>query len=556
MPHDTLAHLAVLTRHLRDVLLREFSAAASGSSWRRHQEQFHQQTGCGDHRAFADAVAQAVTCGCYGWYAFPDTQVTSAALHWLLAQADPLLHEILQLSASAADPARHSPASHSQAIVAALQEIAHCLRRERIVLLRRDDSGVSRPSHPAVYFYEQFLQAYDHTSRRRQGVFYTPQPLVSFVVRSVDELLCDEFLLDGGIADQATWHEVRQRSDAATDAPLPHAGQPFVKVLDPAMGTGAFLLETVSRVHQRFRMRTLSGTSDRQAAADSWNDYVSGSLLRRVWGQELMLPALVIAQLAMTALLAETGYRFEQPGQLHLYLANTLRQPRIGPVQHEQDTSPFTIILGNPPFSGVSDNRHDWIRQLLRGRAPESEQNVANYFLAEGQPLGERKHWLEDDYVKFMRLAHWKIEVAGAGMIALVTNHGYLDNATFRGMREQLIKTFPRITLVDLHGNKRNGECGPAGSQDDSVFEISQGVAVSLLRRGVECSQHACCIRHAEPVGNASDQARPTRQPSRQLARPGDRAAPGPVLLPRPQERGLPSRLPARPPPGCNHAGQ
>ncbi len=506
MPYDTWAQLAARTAHLRDVLFEELSPPASCPHWRRLAEQFSLQTGSDDRRAFADAVAQAVTCGCFGWGVFPTAEVTPRARQWLLTQADPLLQSVLQLAAPGT-----ARGSHSRVVVAAAQDIAQCVRRERSGLPAHDGSAASRLSGTAVYFYEQFLHAYDCAARRRQGVFYTPQPLVSFVVRSVDELLRDEFHLDAGIADGGTWQDVQRRSQAASQTILPHAGRPFVKVLDPAMGTGAFLLETVSLMYQRFLAGTRVEASGQRAVAaeqwaEQWNEYVAGHLLQQVWGQELMLPALVIAQLSMTALLAETGYRFEQPGQLHLYLANTLRQPQVGPAAQLQSAdSPFTVILGNPPFSGVSDNRHAWMRQLLRGCAPGTDQSVANYFLAEGQPLGERKHWLEDDYVKFMRFAHWKIEVAGAGMVALITNHGFLDNATFRGMREQLIGTFPRMTLVDLHGNKRNGEGGPDGRQDDSVFDIGQGVAVSLLRRGVLGGPHESRIRHADLWGTRRD---------------------------------------------------
>ena len=139
-------------------------------------------------------------------------------------------------------------------------------------------------------------------------------------------------------------------------------------------------------------------------------------------------------------------------------LANTMLQPSLAGPDPPQAGHWFTVVVGNPPFSGVSDNRYAWIQRLLRGQSPTDSGAVANYFLINGRPLGEKKHWLEDDYVKFMRFAHWQIELAGAGIVALVTNHGFLDNSTFRGMRQQLLAAFPRITIVDLHGNKRNGE--------------------------------------------------------------------------------------------------
>jgi predicted helicase len=220
-----------------------------------------------------------------------------------------------------------------------------------------------------------------------------------------------------------------------------------------------------------------------QDASEQWNDYVVRHLLPRLWGQELLLPPLVLAHLALGARLGEYGFRFDRPGRLHLYLGNTLQQPHVGDAPNCCSAGPFTVVVGNPPFSGISENRQAWIRQLLRGRAPGSPQAVADYFLTQGQPLGERKHWLEDDYVKFMRFAHWQIEQSGSGIVALVTNHGYLENATFRGMREQLLATFPLVDVVDLHGNSRNADRTPQGSSDESLFGIEQGVAVSFLRR-------------------------------------------------------------------------
>ncbi len=162
-----------------------------------------------------------------------------------------------------------------------------------------------------------------------------------------------------------------------------------------------------------------------------------------------MLPAVVLAHLLMTARLVESGFNFRRPGKLQLHLGNTLSQPRIGDTCLVDEAHPYTVVLGNPPFSGVSDNHDPWVRQLLRGRAPGTPPGVANYFQVDGQPLGEKKHWLEDDYVKFVRLAHWLIEAAGTGVVGFVTNHGFLDNVTFRGMRQQLLSTFSRIRVVD-----------------------------------------------------------------------------------------------------------
>ena len=456
MPHDSLAHLAALTRRLRDVLLAEVAAEqrshGTNAAWRMHQERFRRQTGISGSRRFADSVAQAVTCGCFGLQNSRADGLPSHATHWLIDQADPLVQDVLQLCGATGEP-RH----HTRALVGASNEITRFLCPEQVEAIRRTLPATTRTSDAPVYFYEPFLQAYDRQTRRRQGVFYTPRALVSFVVRSVDDLLHDEFSLGDGIADNSTWHDLYARACCSEGSEQPRSGQPFVRVLDPAMGTGAFLLEVVATARRRFDQRMARDSIAAHIASELWDQFVTQNLLPRVWGQELMLPPLVLAQIVMASRLAATGYRFRRPGKLHLYLANTMQQSHIGDASQRGHREVFTVVVGNPPFSGISDNRHGWIQALLRGHPPDEDQTVANYFQAGGEPLGERKHWLEDDYVKFMRFAHWQIEAAGAGIVALVTNHGYLDNSTFRGMREQLIRTFPRITLVDLHGNKHNG---------------------------------------------------------------------------------------------------
>ena len=166
---------------------------------------------------------------------------------------------------------------------------------------------------------------------------------------------------------------------------------------------------------------------------------------------------------------------------------------------------PFTVILGNPPFSGVSRHEGSWISALMRGQCPledpRSQPGLANYYEVDGEPLGERKVWLQDDYVKFLRYCHWKIEQADRGVIGLVTNHGYLDGPSFRGLRQSLCTTFPRMRIVDLHGNQKKKECAPDGGQDENVFSISAGVAVGFFLRGV--TGDARLVEHRDLWGRA-----------------------------------------------------
>jgi predicted helicase len=291
-------------------------------------------------------------------------------------------------------------------------------------------------------FYEQFLQAHHPRARKRHGAFYTPPEVARFIIRSVDQSLREEFGLKRGLLEPNNW----------------------VRILDPALGAGMFLTELL--LHAR-----------RHANDDAWNETVA-ALLPKIGGIEIVPAAALIAVVRMAAVLERTGYSFNSDARLHLQVGDALAQP-LRPA--------WSVIVGNPPFSGISATKHEWLDTLLRGTGPGGEPR-ASYFEFAGAPLGERKHWLQDDYVKFLRVAHEQIETAGRGIVALVTNHGYLDNITFRGLREKLAQSFSHITVIDLHGSAKQRERSPDGSRDENVFAIEQGVAIGLFRRVPECA--------------------------------------------------------------------
>ncbi len=341
--------------------------------------------------------------------------------------------------------------------------------------------------------YEPFLGQHHQHRRSRNGVYYTPVQLANFIVEHVDGKLRDEFGLADGLADRATWAEVmaRQRTVQCPAGATPDA--PFVRILDPAVGGGVFLVAAIELIHRTMQTKwQQSGWSSSQVAA-AWQDYVAAHLLPRLCGLDVMLPAAVVAHWQVFQALARTGYQFQGDERIRVYLFDTLGDwsdslggstaefAELDVALHACRHEPFTVILGNPPFSGISRNQGRWITNLLRGRA-ENGQPTASYYQSNGKPLAEKKHWLQDDYVKFLRYAQWRIETTGAGIVGFVTNHGYLDNITFRGLREQLLTTFPRITVLDLHGNAKKKERGPDGQRDENVFGIESGIAVGLLR--------------------------------------------------------------------------
>ena len=301
------------------------------------------------------------------------------------------------------------------------------------------DFGDRNPREdPVIHFYELFLKEYDPKKRTQRGVFYTPLPVVSYIVRSVDTLLRTELGLADGLADTTTWDEMASRH---ADLKIPKGISPdqnFVQILDPATGTGTFLVEAIDVIHgtlvEKWRKQGRR-VSDMEAL---WNEYVPKHLLPRLHGYELLMAPYAIAHLKISLKLYETGYRFGSEERAQVYLTNALEPAHdfsglmefaIPALAHEaqavnqvKDGQRFTVVIGNPPYSGHSANKGEWIRDLLRGSAGDGR--VENYFEVDGGPLNERNpKWLNDDYVKFIRLAHWQIERTGRGVVGFITNH-------------------------------------------------------------------------------------------------------------------------------------
>jgi len=295
------------------------------------------------------------------------------------------------------------------------------------------------------HLYDSYLHRHSPRARKHHGVFFTPQSIADFVVRSVDELLTDSFGFRQGLAARS--EKRKSKSEIA--------------ILDPACGTGVFLLAVIDHLHQRL--------------GDAWNDFVP-DLLPRLMGIELLPVPAFLAKLNIALKLAETGYDFRQPCRIQVQIGDALAANPKSEIRNLKSALP--IVLGNPPFSSLSTNTNPWIARLVRG-----DDAIRGYVQAGDQRLGERKTWLHDDYVKFIRLAQWIVEEADQGVVGFVTNHGYLDNATFRLMRRELLRVFPRMQIVDLHGNRKNGKAPLDGTCDENVFGLDQGVAIGLFSR-------------------------------------------------------------------------
>jgi len=408
---------------LREILLQELSTTAGADTHQAAQstlEHLIERTLTAEE--FADLYAQLI---CYGLFDarchLPDFTRKGAVR--LIRTAMPALRGIFTLRGRFVDD-----------LVTFFQHptIVKCL--------------TNRQSDPVIHGYELFLAAYAPGQRGKHSIFYTPQPVTSYIVNSIDCLLRERFGVRDGLAGRVT-------------------------LFDPCLGTGAFMSEIITQLLCRCG-------SDVRAIRQA---------LMRLHGCELLPVPYLLAQLHLGLHLAAREIR---PTGWHFALRDALKPAERLP-KAKSDT---LVVLGNPPYAGHSNNNGQWISELLR------DDN--GYFTIDGQPLNERNaKWLNDDYVKFFRLAQWQIEEAGAGIVAFITNHGFLANPTFRAMRRRLLDTFDEIYILDLHGNYRKNHGHPGGKQDESIFDIQTGVAITILVKKPGSRRGTAALYHAELHG-------------------------------------------------------
>ena len=365
-----------------------------------------------------------------------------------------------------------------------VDDLTGLLDRVDVVSVFQDD-GSDLTADPIIHFYEPFLQEYDAAIRMQRGVFYTPKPVVSYIVRSVDELLRTEFGLEDGLADTATWGDMVQRTDGLEIPEGASADQGFVQILDPATGTGTFLVEVIDVIHATMVKKwTAQGHTEAKVLA-LWNKYVPEQLLPRLNGYELMMAPYAVAHLKIGLKLHDTGYAFGSEARTQVYLTNALEPAQdfsetfafaVPALAHEakavnavKKDRRFTVVVGNPPYQNLGNtNKGPWILELLN---------------AYKEGLNETKLNLDDDFIKFMRWADHGTQTVGSGVVGFVTPHTYLGSITRRRMREVLLGVYDFISILDMHGNIRRQEVSPDGSPDENVFDIQQGVAVAILSR-------------------------------------------------------------------------
>jgi type I restriction-modification system DNA methylase subunit len=355
-----------------------------------------------------------------------------------------------------------------------IDELAEIFQATDLPLLFKDFGKFTQRNDPFIHFYETFLAEYNPAKRKARGVWYTPEPVVNFIVRAVDDVLKTEFGLADGLADTSKvtvdWDTGQTKNNkAVTIKKEVHR----VQILDPAAGTGTFLAEVIKQIAPKVK----------DVAEGQWSNYVEKELIPRLHGFELLMASYAMCHMKLDMMLTEMGYKpTANPPRMGVYLTNSLEEGDreiqdlfwAKPLSEEAKQAntikrdmPIMCVIGNPPYNATSKNDGTWITDLIE-----------DYKYIAGEHFNERKHWLHDDYVKFIRLAESLIDKNGEGILAFITNHGYLDNPTFRGMRFRLLETFDKISVIDLHGNSKRAENFEESKTDQNVFDIQQGVAL------------------------------------------------------------------------------
>lgn len=444
---------------------------------------------------FADIYAETIT---YGMFAarFHDTDLNTFSRQEAmenLPASNPFLKGLFEYIAGPALPKR---------LTYIVDDLVSVMRASDPHSLFEKYGQFTSRNDPFVHFYEDFLAAYNPKKRKSRGVWYTPEPVVDFIVRAVDDVLKTEFGLPDGLADTS---KVTVDWDTGTNDPKTGKAVTVkkdvhkVQILDPATGTGTFLAKAVQLISDRVKAR----------APGKWSGYVEQDLLPRLHGFELLMASYAMCHMKLDMQLAQTGYTpSANPPRLSVWLTNALepaeREVRdlfFAPLAEEargasavKRQTPIMCVIGNPPYSGESQNTGDHIMALMEAYKKEPGGT-------EGLKEKTAK-WINDDYVKFIRTAENLIaRNPSGGVLGFITNHSYLDSNTFRGMRWHLLKTFDSIHIIDLHGSSMRQETPPDGVIDKNVFDIMQGVAVIIAAKKSK-SKNLASVRRGDLWGS------------------------------------------------------
>lgn len=369
---------------------------------------------------------------------------------------------------------------------------------------------------PVIHFYEEFLSEYDKSLKFDRGVFYTPQPVVNFMVRAIDYIIKKDFELEDGLASIET-KRIKYKRNSKYLVDGYHYKEvedikevPAIQVLDPATGTGTFIRQIILQINDNFKTRNY-GLNDDELHF-KWNQYVPKHLLPRLNAFELMMAPYAVTHMKLAMVLRDTGYDFKDTERLHVYLTNSLEE--AGGSDHQisifddplanesvaanvaKKNAGINVVIGNPPYNGKSSNKSDWIMKLMETYKKEPGGIVK---LQERNPK-----WLNNDYVKFIRFAQFIIEKSGEGILSYICPHRFIDNSTFRGMRWSLLHCFSKIYVIDLHGSAKKIETCPDGSKDENIFDIKEGVCIVIAVKNKKRNNTLAEVYHSDLFGSRS----------------------------------------------------
>ena len=512
-PRELAKRMARLTHMIRDIIIDAIEGGLASNTLRDLRSAFAQALIPDLDRAeksadFADMYAQTIA---YGLFAARCNHHTPGPFRRLGAAAEipktnPFLRKLFE-TITGVD-------LDDEPYAGFVDDLAALLAHADMGAILEHFGKRPRQQDPVVHFYETFLAAYDPALREARGVYYTPEPVVSYIVRSVDHLLKTRFGCDEGLADTSVC-ESRHPGKKGRQA---KETTPRVLILDPACGTGTFLYAVVDHIREQFMARGDAGM---------WSGYVRNHLLPRLFGFELLMAPYAVAHfklgmqlagqdLPSVALHEKWAYDFAggKKDRLKVYLTNTLEgieraipdlfgwykiiSDEANLAREVKHDLPIMVVMGNPPYSGHSANKGNWIRELTE----DYKKGCPDLY----KPAQAK--WLQDDYVKFLRFGQWRIEHTGTGILAFVTNHAYLSNPTFRGMRRRLMHAFTDVFVLDLHGNVKRKETCPDGSKDENVFDIQQGVTISIFIKEAKEQKGPALVHYAELWGFRTDKYR------------------------------------------------
>ncbi|RCH55274.1 DNA methyltransferase [Mucilaginibacter hurinus] len=419
---------------------------------------------------FADIYAQTIAYGMFAARLHDPTLPTFSRQEAaeLIPKTNPFLRKLFQYIAG------YDLDSRIVWIVDALAEI---FRATDVAALLQNFGKSTQTNDPVIHFYETFLAEYDPALRKSRGVWYTPEPVVNFIVRAVDDILKTEFNLPQGLADNS---KIKIKNKIVTKATSDRTSKlkeveierevHKVQILDPATGTGTFLAEVVKHIYNKYK-----------GQQGIWSSYVENHLIPRLNGFELLMASYAMAHLKLDMLLTETGYKATRDQRFRIYLTNSLEEhhqdtgtlfanwlsSEANEANHIKRDTPVMVVMGNPPYSVSSSNKGAWIENLISDYKKDlNERNI--------QPLS-------DDYIKFIRFGQHFIDTNSEGVLAYISNNSFLDGVIHRQMRKSLLQSFDKIYILNLHGDSKKREKSQDGGTDQNVFDIMQGVSINIF---------------------------------------------------------------------------